>query len=87
MPKVLVPVRPDILRAAERRRAAGVGRGVSDFLGDLVNWGFEQRLRDLYKRFQAGELSLESYASELGLGVRELYATLEDRGLPTSNIG
>jgi len=60
---------------------------VSDFLGDLVNWGFEQRLRDLYKRFQAGELSLESYASELGLGVRELYATLEDRGLPTSNIG
>jgi hypothetical protein len=41
----------------------------------------------LYKQFEAGEISLGYFANELGLGARDLYAALEERGLPTSNIG
>ena len=49
--------------------------------------GFEYRLQRLYRRFEAGEISLGYFANELGLGVRDLYAALEQQGLPTSNIG
>ncbi len=49
--------------------------------------GFEHRLQQLYKEFEAGGISLGRFASELGLGVRDLYAALEQRNLPTSNIG
>ncbi len=48
---------------------------------------FEHRLQQLYRRFEADELSLGYFANELGLSVRDLYAALEQRGLPTSNIG
>lgn len=49
--------------------------------------GFEYRLQQLYQRFEDGQISLGHFANELGLGVRDLYATLESRGLATSNIG
>ena len=39
------------------------------------------------QRFEAGEISLGYFAKELGLGVSNLYAALEQRGLPTTNIG
>jgi hypothetical protein len=65
-----------------------VARDENDlFLAELINLGFEYRLQRLYRRFEAGEISLGHFADELGLGVRDLYAALEQRGLPTSNIG
>lgn len=48
--------------------------------------GQVDRLRQLFEWFEAGEFSLEYFARELGLSLRELYAALEERGLPTSNI-
>ena len=82
-----MPVKEEILRAAERRKAAGACEGVAQFLAELIDLGFEHRLQQLYQQFQAGEISLGYFAKELGLGVRDLYAALEQRGLPTTNIG
>ena len=87
MPKVVVPIREEILRAAERRKAAGASEGISQFLAELIDLGFEHRLRQLYTQFEDGEISLGYFAKELGLGVRDLYAALEQRGLLTTNIG
>ena len=87
MPKVVVPVKGKILEALERRKAAGAGEDISKLLAELIDLGFEYRLRQLYERFEVGEFSLEYFARELGLNLRELYASLEERGLPTSNIG
>jgi len=56
------------------------------FLGELIDLGFDFRLRALYRQFEAGEISFGYFARELGLSLRELYAALEERGLPTSNI-
>lgn len=87
MPKVIVPVKEKILEALKHRKAAGAGEDISELLAELIDLGFEYRLRQLYNRFEAGELSLGYFARELGLSLRELYAALEERGLPTSNIG
>jgi predicted HTH domain antitoxin len=48
--------------------------------------GFEHRLEQLYRRFERGEISLGYFAQEMGLGLRDLYAVLEERGWPTSSI-
>ena len=82
-----MPVKEEILRAAERRRAAEGSEGIAQFLAELIDLGFEHRLQHLYRRFEGGEISLGFFAKELGLGVRDLYAALERRGLPTTNIG
>ena len=87
MPKVVVSVKEEILRAAERRQATGRSEGISEFLAELIDLGFEHRLRQLYAQFEGGEISLGYFAKELGMGVRDLYAALEQRGLPTTNIG
>ena len=87
MLKVMVPVKEEILQAAERRKATGVDEDITQFLAELINLGFEHRLQQLYRQFEVGEISLGYFARELGLGVRDLYAALEQRGLPTSNIG
>ena len=87
MMKVVVPVKEHILRAAERRKAAGMEEEVTQFLAELIDLGFESRLQQLYQQFEKGEISLGYFAGELGLSLRDLYAFLEQRGLPTSNIG
>lgn len=87
MLKVVVPIREEILRAAERRKAAGAGEEITQFLAELIDLGFEHRLQQLYRRFESGEISVGYFARELGLSLRDLYALLEQRGLPTSNIG
>jgi hypothetical protein len=56
-------------------------------LAELINLGFEYRPQRLYRQFEAGEISPGYFANELGLGVRDLYVALEQRGLPTSKIG
>ncbi len=86
MPKVVIPVKKDILEAAERRKAAKEGENITHFLADLINLGFEHRFQDLYRQFESGEISLGFFAKEIGMGMRDLYAALEQRGLPTSNI-
>ncbi|MBS1253529.1 MAG: hypothetical protein MAG451_02578 [Anaerolineales bacterium] len=86
MPKVIVPVKEEILRSVERRRASGAVSDASQHLAELIDLGFEHRLGQLYQEFEAGEISLEYFADELGLGLRDLYAALEKRGWPTSNI-
>jgi hypothetical protein len=84
----VVPVKEEeILRAAERRQAAKGSEGIAQFLAELIDLGFEQRLQQLYHRFEEWEISLGFFAQELGLGIRDLYAALERRGLPTTNIG
>jgi len=83
----VVPVKEEILRAAERRKAAEGSEGIAQFLAELIDLGFEHRLQQLYRRFEEGEIGLGFLAQELGLGVRDLYAALERRGLPTTNIG
>ncbi|MFB0534413.1 MAG: hypothetical protein ACETWR_05475 [Anaerolineae bacterium] len=85
--KVVVLVKEEILRAAERRKAVGMGEEVAQLLAELIDLGFEYRLRQLYQRFEDGQISLGYFANELGLGLRDLYAALENRGLATSNIG
>ena len=86
MPKVVVPIKEEILRATERRKASGAIDEVVKDLGELVNLGFEHRLKSLYQEFEIGKISMESFANEMGLGIRELYNELEKRGIPTSNI-
>ena len=87
MMKVVVPIKEEIIQAAERRKATGVGEDIATFLSELVNLGFEHRLQELYQKFEVGEISFGYFARELGLNVRDLYAIMEERGLPTSNIG
>ena len=86
MPKVVVPVKEDILRSAERRKVSGAVHEINEHLAELIDLGFEYRLEQLYRQFEAGQISLEYFADELGLSLRDLYAALEERGLPTSNI-
>ncbi|MFQ5593575.1 MAG: hypothetical protein ACE5HA_05455 [Anaerolineae bacterium] len=86
MLKVVVPVKEEILRSAERRRASGAVRDISQHIAELIDLGFEHRLEQLYRQFETGEISLEYFANELGLSIRDLYSALEVRGLPTSNI-
>ena len=81
------PLKEEILRVAERCKATGGSEGMAQFLAELIDLGFEHRLQQLYQRFEHGEMSLGYFAQALGLGVRDLYAALEQRGLPTANIG
>ena len=59
---------------------------ISQHLSELIVLRFEHRLEQLYRQFEAGQMSLEYFANEMGLDLRDLYAALEERGLPTSNI-
>lgn len=86
MPKVVVPVKEEILKSAEHRKASGAVHDISQHIAELIDLGFEHRLEQLYRQFETGEISLEYFANELGLSVRDLYSALEVRGLPTSNI-
>ncbi|MBT9149592.1 MAG: hypothetical protein AAGB97_08740 [Dehalococcoidia bacterium] len=87
MPKVVVPVKEEILRAAQQHKEMRRGEEISQFLAELIELGFEHRFQQLYLRFGDGEISLGYFAKEMGLSLRDLYAAFEQRGLPTSNIG
>jgi len=87
MLKVVVPVKEEIIQAAERRKATEGGSDIASFLSELIDLGFEHRLQQLYQKYEVGEISFGYFAKELGLSIRDLYAALEERELPTSNIG
>ncbi|MCI0644323.1 MAG: nucleotidyltransferase domain-containing protein [Chloroflexi bacterium] len=66
-----------------------LGEGISLFArraAGEIDSGYEHRFLELYERFKEGAISLNYFAQELGLGLRGLYAELERRGLPSSNI-
>ncbi len=86
MLKIVVPVKEEILRTAERRSLGSPEIDVANYLSELITLGFEHRLSQFYARYASGELSFEGLANELGLGIRDLYETLEERNLPTSNL-
>jgi hypothetical protein len=64
-----------------------MSKSYNPFVAELVDLGFETRLRQLYARFEQGEISLGYLAQELGVGLRDAYYLLEERRWPTSNIG
>jgi hypothetical protein len=49
---------------------------------DLVEGGYDQVVRQFHSRYQHGEITFRTMASDLGLSVRELYTLLEQKGLP-----
>jgi len=85
MPVVDLKLREDIATFV-KTRAAEEKADESAILEDLVERGFEERLRDLYEQFQEGEISLGYLAEQLGVGTWRAYHLLEERGLRTANI-
>lgn len=55
-------------------------------LKDLVETGFEQRLRELYQEYQESRISLGYLAEQLGVSTWRAYHLLEERGLRTANV-
>jgi hypothetical protein len=68
VPKVVVPVKEEILRAAERRKAAEGREGIAQFLAELLELGFEQRLQQLYRRFEGGGDQPGIFCARAGAG-------------------
>ena len=52
-------------------------------VGELVEGGYEEVVRQLHARYQRGEVTFRAVAVELGLSVRELYDLFERKALPT----
>ena len=69
-----------------RSQAERTQRDEAQVVRDLLMFGFEQRLKQAYEKFERGEIGLGGIALELNLTLRETYDLLEHRGLPTSNI-
>jgi predicted HTH domain antitoxin len=59
-------------------------KSVDEVVNELLQIGFEQKFKKLYKRYRGGEISLGWMAQELGLSVRDTYDLLEKRNLPLS---
>jgi len=82
---VRVELPPEVARFVHRKaERSGVDEKV--VVADLLQVGFEQKLRELYSQYQQGDISLGYLAEQLGVGVWQLYHLLEDRGLRTANI-
>jgi len=85
MPVVNLELREDIATFVETRAAKEKVEELA-ILADLLERGFEQKLRELYKQYQEGEISLGYLAEQLGVGTWRAYHLLEERGLRTANI-
>jgi predicted HTH domain antitoxin len=85
MPVVNLELREDIATFV-KTRAAKERVDELVILENLLERGFEQRLRELYKQYQEGEISLGYLAEQLGVGTWRAYHLLEERGLRTANI-
>lgn len=55
----------------------------ADIVQELIENGYDDMVRQLHLRYQQGELTFRTIASELGLSVRELYDLFEQKNLPT----
>jgi predicted HTH domain antitoxin len=85
MPVVNLELKEDIATFVKTRAAKEEVEELV-ILEDLLERGFEQRLRELYKQYQEGEISLGYLAEQLGVGTWRAYHLLEERGLRTANI-
>jgi len=59
-------------------------RSVDEVVNELLRIGFEQKFKELYKRYRRGEISLGWMAKELGFSLRDTYDFFEKRNLPLS---
>ena len=59
-------------------------KSINEVVNELLAIGFEQKFSNLYRKYQAGEISLGWLGQELGLSLRNIYALLEKRNLPLS---
>lgn len=57
---------------------------IHEVANELLIIGLEQKFSTLYKRYQAGEMSLGWLGQEFGLSIRDIYELLEKRNLPLS---
>lgn len=63
---------------AERSRQ----RSAPEVSAELMRSGYEDMVRRLHRQYLGGQMTLRAMAAELGLEYRELYALLEELGLP-----
>lgn len=59
-------------------------KSIHEVVNELLIIGLEQKFSALYKKYQAGEISLGWLGQELGLSVRDIYDLLEQRNLVLS---
>ena len=78
--KVSLAIDGPVLKYIEARRR--VHRSRASVVRELIQKGYEANLEQLYRQYQNGEITLRNMAAELGLEYRELYALLEEKGLP-----
>ena len=55
-------------------------------MSGVIEERFEQRLAELYEKYQQGEISLGYLAEQLGMTIWRVYHLLEERGLRTANV-
>jgi hypothetical protein len=85
MAMVMVELGEDIAHYVETRvKQEKLSR--ADVVADLVESGFEQKLKSLYRAYQEGEISLSYLAEQLGITTWRAYHLLEERGWRTANI-
>lgn len=61
-------------------------RGVIAHIINLMENGFEQKRRDLYRVYQEGEISLGFLAEKLGMTTWQVHHLLEERGWLAANV-
>jgi len=69
-----------------KARAGRTGQNEIAVLEALVEERFEQRLAELYRMYQQGDISLGYLAEQLGMTTWHAYHLLEERGLRTANV-
>ncbi len=82
---VTVELKPGIKQLVERRSQ------MEDLTPDqavqeLIELGFEVRLKELYERYRRAECSFGYLAQMMGMTTWELTYLLEERGWPTHNL-
>jgi hypothetical protein len=85
MPVVSLELKEDVARFV-KTKAVRDRTDEATVLKDLVETGFEQRLRELHQEYQEGEISLGYLAEQLGVTTWRAYHLLEERGLRTANV-
>lgn len=85
MAVVMVELAEDIARYVEFK-VNQEKTSQAEVIAELVESGFEQKLRSHYKAYQEGEISLSYLAEQLGITTWRAYHLLEERGWRTANI-
>ncbi len=85
MDTVTVELKPRVKQLVERQsRAEQISP--EQAVQELIELGFEIRLKELYKRYRRAECSFGYLAQAMGMTTWELTHLLEERGWPTHNL-